>query len=105
VGFQLSGTTKLLHGDVLWVLFSGSNSPLFVVSGEPVARSSGHWSIDLSDVGSTEDKQHAVYTFWVVSANPSGTQSILYAHEHNDGKLTQLPPGVDQMTTGCAQRK
>jgi hypothetical protein len=104
-GFQLSGTTKLLHGDVLWVLFSGSNSPLYVMSGEPVARSSGHWSIPLTDVGSTEDKQHAVYTLWVVSANPSGNQSILDAHEHTDGKLKQLPPGVNPMTTGCAQRK
>jgi hypothetical protein len=104
-GFRLSGTTKLLHGDVLWVLFSGSNSPMYMMSGEPVARSTGHWSKDLSDVGSTEDKQGALYTLWVVSANPSGSQKMLDAYEHSEGKLSELPPGVALMTTGCAQRK
>ena len=93
-GFQLNGTTKLLHGDVLWVLFSGSNSPLFVMSGEPVFRSSGHWSIALRDVGSTKTSNMPSIHSGSCRQTPSGKQSILDAHEQTDGKLKQLPPGV-----------
>jgi hypothetical protein len=74
--------TELQTGDVLWVLLKTGQSSFYVMSSEPVATSSGHWSIDLSDVGSTDDPSGTtMYTFWIVSANPNGSQSILEAYQ------------------------
>jgi hypothetical protein len=103
-GFQLSGKATLLTGDALWVLFSAADSPFYVMSRRPVATSSGHWSANLSDVGDPNDPAGAEYTFWVVSATPNGSKSILNAFQELDGKLRQLPKGVNVMATGCAHR-
>jgi hypothetical protein len=68
----------------------------------PVATSSGRWSLDLTDVGDVKDSTGSKYTFWVVSASPNGSKSILRAFQELDGLPRQLPDGVYVMATGCA---
>lgn len=104
-GFQLSGKATLLTGDALWVLFSTEESSYYVMSGRPVATSSGRWSLDLTDVGDVKDSTGSKYTLWVVSASPNGSKSILRAFQELDGLLRQLADGVYVMATGCALRK
>jgi hypothetical protein len=106
-GFRMSGETKLLHGDALWVLLSPDGSPSFyITSDRAVTKASGPWSINLTDVGDPTDKPgEGYYTFLVVSADPSGSSEILKAYQAGNGELDHLPNGVNVMTTGCAKRK
>jgi hypothetical protein len=103
-GFRLSGEATMLHGDALWVLLSPIGSPSFyIMSDHLVTKSSGPWSIDVSDIGDPKDEPGSEYTFLILSADPGGSAEILRAYQEGDGKLKQIPNNVRVMTTGCAK--
>lgn len=105
-GFRLSGEATMLHGDALWVLLSPIGSPSFyIMSDHLVTKSSGSWSIDVSDIGDPKDESGSEYTFLILSADPGGSAEILRAYQEGDGTLKQIPNNVRVMTTGCAKRK
>lgn len=103
----IQGSAKMATGTTLWEVTQGvSDSSLWPGSKASIANGSSSWTMTIPSTGGASDRGHR-YTLLLVSATPEAAHELdpQASRVGSDYKaLTELPRGVDILTTLCVVR-